>query len=303
MDKQMEINGVAHTETHSEASLKAHSEAYSEAYSEASLKAHSEAQPDKYQQAISRLLHIMDELRAKCPWDRKQTMESLRCNTIEETYELAEAILDSNMDDIRKELGDLLLHVVFYAKIASEKQAFDFADVCNSLCDKLIKRHPHVFGETQVHSDAEIHSNWEKIKLTEGRKSVLQGIPNSLPALVKCVRLQEKAQGIGFDWSEKEGGWDKLKEEIGEFEAELKNGNTENREEEFGDLLFALVKCARNYGIQPENALEKTNRKFKDRFQTMEELVRTDEKQLKEMSLSEMEIYYKKAKAILNKNQ
>lgn len=303
MDKQMEINGVAHTETHSEASLKAHSEAYSEAYSEASLKAHSEAQPDKYQQAISQLLHIMDELRAKCPWDRKQTMESLRCNTIEETYELAEAILDSNMDDIRKELGDLLLHVVFYAKIASEKQAFDFADVCNSLCDKLIKRHPHVFGETQVHSDAEIHSNWEKIKLTEGRKSVLQGIPNSLPALVKCVRLQEKAQGIGFDWSEKEGGWDKLKEEIGEFEAELKNGNTENREEEFGDLLFALVKCARNYGIQPENALEKTNRKFKDRFQTMEELVRTDEKQLKEMSLSEMEIYYKKAKAILNKNQ
>lgn len=271
MDKQMEINGVAHT--------------------------------DRSQQAISRLLHIMDELRAKCPWDRKQTMESLRCNTIEETYELAEAILDKNMDDIRKELGDLLLHVVFYAKIASEKQAFDFADVCNSLCDKLIKRHPHVFGETQVHSDAEIRSNWEKIKLTEGRKSVLQGIPNSLPALVKCVRLQEKAQGIGFDWSEKDGGWDKLKEEIGEFEAKLKNGNTENREEEFGDLLFALVKCARNYGIQPENALEKTNRKFKDRFQTMEELVRTDEKQLKEMSLSEMEIYYKKAKAILNKNQ
>ena len=301
----METNGAARTEAHSEASLKAHSEAHSEA----SLKAHSEAysgtnpeaQPDKYQQAVSRLLNIMDELRAKCPWDRKQTMESLRCNTIEETYELAEAILAGEMDDIRKELGDLLLHVVFYSKIASEKQAFDFADVCNSLCEKLIKRHPHVFGETQVHSDAEIRSNWEKIKLSEGRKSVLEGIPNSLPALVKCVRLQEKAQGIGFDWSEKEGGWDKLKEEMAEFEAELKSGNEENREEEFGDMLFALVKCARNYGIRPENALEKTNLKFKARFQTMEELVRADGKQLKEMPLSEMEKYYQQAKQILNK--
>ena len=260
-----------------------------------------EKNADNAREAITRLLRIMDELREKCPWDRKQTMESLRCNTIEETYELAEAILDENMEEIRKELGDLLLHVVFYAKIASEKQAFDFVDVCNSLCDKLIKRHPHVFGETTVHSDAEIRSNWEKIKLTEGRKSVLEGIPQSLPAMVKAIRLQEKAQGIGFDWSEKEGGWDKLKEEMAEFEAELKSGNAENREEEFGDLLFALIKCARNYDIRPENALEKTNRKFKARFQTMEELVRTDGKQLKEMPLSEMENYYYQAKQILNK--
>lgn len=258
---------------------------------------------DKNLEAMQRLLHIMDELREKCPWDSKQTMESLRCNTIEETYELAGAVLSGDMEEIRKELGDLLLHIVFYAKIGSEKGAFDFADVANGICEKLILRHPHVFGGTSVRNDAEIRSNWEKIKLSEGRASVLEGIPEALPAMVKAIRLQEKAQGIGFDWSEKENGWDKLKEEIGEFEEELENGSAENKESEFGDLLFALIKCARNYHIQAENALEKTNRKFKARFQTMEELIRNDGKQLKDMPLPEMEAYYYKAKESLNQEK
>ena len=257
----------------------------------------------KQLEAMGRLLHIMDELREKCPWDHKQTMESLRCNTIEETYELAGAVLENNMDEVRKELGDLLLHIVFYSKIGSEQGAFDFADVANGICEKLIVRHPHVFGETQVRSDADIRSNWEKIKLSEGRKSVLEGIPEALPAMVKAIRLQEKAQGIGFDWSGNEGGWDKLKEEMAEFEAELKSGDAENREEEFGDMLFALIKCARNYNIQAENALEKTNRKFKARFQAMESLIQKDGKQLKNMQLSEMEPYYYKAKEMLNQKE
>ena len=258
---------------------------------------------DRNLEALQRLLHIMDELREKCPWDSKQTMESLRCNTIEETYELAGAVLSGNLEEVRKELGDLLLHIVFYAKIGSEQGAFDFADVANGICEKLILRHPHVFGDTKVQSDTEIRSNWEKIKLSEGRKSVLEGIPEALPAMVKAIRLQEKAQGIGFDWTEKESGWDKLKEEIAEFETELKDGSAENREEEFGDLLFALIKCARNHHIQAENALEKTNRKFKARFQIMEDLIREDGKQLKNMPLSEMEIYYQKAKALLNQEK
>lgn len=247
-------------------------------------------------QAMQRLLEIMDELRAKCPWDSKQTMESLRCNTIEETYELADAVLDNNLTEIRKELGDLLLHIVFYSKIGSEKGAFDFADVANGICEKLIVRHPHVFGNTDVHSDAEIRSNWEKIKLSEGRKSVLEGIPDSLPALVKAIRLQEKAQGIGFDWKQENGSWNKLKEEIGEFETELKKGTSENKEAEFGDLMFSLVRCARDYHIQAENALEKTNRKFKNRFQQMEELIRKDGKQLQQLSAEEMESYWNEAK-------
>ena len=257
----------------------------------------------KQLEAMGRLLHIMDELREKCPWDHKQTMESLRCNTIEETYELAGAVLENNMDEVRKELGDLLLHIVFYSKIGSEHGAFDFADVANGICEKLIVRHPHVFGETKVKSDADIRSNWEKIKLSEGRKSVLEGIPEALPAMVKAIRLQEKAQGIGFDWSGNEGGWEKLKEEMAEFEAELKSGDAENREEEFGDMLFALIKCARNYNIQAENALEKTNRKFKVRFQAMESLIQKDGKQLKNMQLSEMEPYYYKAKEMLNQKE
>lgn len=247
-------------------------------------------------QAMQRLLDIMDELREKCPWDSKQTMESLRCNTIEETYELAGAVLDENLTEVRKELGDLLLHIVFYAKIGSEKGAFDFADVANGICEKLIVRHPHIFGNTDVHSDAEIRSNWEKIKLSEGRKSVLEGIPDALPALVKAIRLQEKAQGIGFDWKQENGSWDKLKEEIGEFEAELKNGTAADREAEFGDLLFSLVRCARDYHIQAENALEKTNRKFKNRFQQMEDLIRGDGRKLQELSAEEMESYWNEAK-------
>lgn len=247
-------------------------------------------------QAMQRLLDIMDELREKCPWDSKQTMESLRCNTIEETYELAGAVLDENLTEVRKELGDLLLHIVFYARIGSEKGAFDFADVANGICEKLIVRHPHIFGSTDVHSDAEIRSNWEKIKLSEGRKSVLEGIPDALPALVKAIRLQEKAQGIGFDWEQENGSWDKLKEEIGEFEAELKNGTAADREAEFGDLLFSLVRCARDYHIQAENALEKTNRKFKNRFQQMEDLIRGDGRKLQELSAEEMESYWNEAK-------
>ena len=245
---------------------------------------------------MQRLLEIMDELREKCPWDSKQTMESLRCNTIEETYELAGAVLDDDLTEVRKELGDLLLHIVFYAKIGSEKGAFDFADVANGICEKLIVRHPHVFGNTDVHNDAEIRSNWEKIKLSEGRKSVLEGIPDALPALVKAIRLQEKAQGIGFDWKQENGSWDKLKEEIGEFEAELKNGTAADREAEFGDLLFSLVRCARDYHIQAENALEKTNRKFKNRFQRMEGLIREDGRKLQELSAEEMESYWDEAK-------
>ena len=197
---------------------------------------------EKQLEAMGRLLHIMDELREKCPWDHKQTMESLRCNTIEETYELAGAVLENNLDEVRKELGDLLLHIVFYAKIGSEQGAFDFADVANGICEKLIVRHPHVFGETKVKSDADIRSNWEKIKLSEGRKSVLEGIPEALPAMVKAIRLQEKAQGIGFDWSENEGGWDKLKEEMAEFEAELKNGTAEHREEALGSIVCDPLK-------------------------------------------------------------
>lgn len=247
-------------------------------------------------QAMQRLLEIMDELREKCPWDSKQTMESLRCNTIEETYELAEAVLEDNLTEVRKELGDLLLHIVFYARIGSEKGAFDFADVANGICEKLIVRHPHVFGNTLVQNDANIRSNWEKIKLSEGRKSVLEGIPDSLPAMVKAIRLQEKAQGIGFDWKQKNGSWNKLMEEIGEFEAELKNGTSEDKEAEFGDLLFSLVRCARDYHIQAENALEKTNRKFKSRFQLMEELVRKDGKQIQQLSVEQMEEYWNEAK-------
>lgn len=247
-------------------------------------------------QAMQRLLEIMDELRAKCPWDSKQTMESLRCNTIEETYELADAVLANNLTEVRKELGDLLLHIVFYAKIGSEKEAFDFADVANGICEKLIVRHPHVFGNTDVHNDAEIRANWEKIKLSEGRKSVLEGIPEALPAMVKAIRLQEKVQGVGFDWKKENGSWEKLREEIGEFEAELKNGTAEDREAEFGDLLFSLIRCARDYRIQPENALEKTNRKFKNRFQQMEDLIRKDGIQLPQLTAEEMETYWNEAK-------
>lgn len=251
---------------------------------------------DKNSEAILRLLRIMDELREKCPWDSRQNMESLRCNTIEEAYELSEAVIKKDMNEIQKELGDLLLHVVFYSKIGSEQNSFDFADVTNGICEKLIARHPHVFGNTTVNNDNEIRSNWEKIKLSEGRKSVLEGIPDSLPALIKAIRIQEKAGGIGFDWKEKENSWNKLKEEIEEFEEELKNGNENKMEAEFGDLMFSLVKCARIYGIQAENALEKTNLKFKERFRKMEELIHEDGKNIQNLELAEMEIYWKKSK-------
>ena len=213
-------------------------------------------------EAFKRLLDIMDELREKCPWDSKQTFESLRCLTIEETYELTDAILAQNPAEMRGELGDLMLHLVFYSKIADEKRQFNITDVLNGICEKLIRRHPHIFSTTQVNDDEDVKINWEKIKLKEGKnKTVLGGVPQSLPALIKAYRIQDKAHGVGFDWNDSELVWDKVKEEMNEFKAEM-DKNSVNKEEEFGDLLFALVNYARHQHIHPEDALEKTNRKF-----------------------------------------
>jgi len=253
---------------------------------------------NKNHQAIDRLLHIMEELRDKCPWDKKQTIESLRYLTIEETYELSDAILDNDMDEIKKELGDIMLHIVFYSQIAKEKQAFDFADMVNGICEKLITRHPHVFGDVQVNDDEDVKVNWEKIKLAEGRKSVLGGVPKSLPAMVKAFRIQEKVHGVNFDWENSSQVLEKVKEEIGEFEQEAKQNKPQQMEEEFGDMLFSMINYARFVNINPEDALEKTNRKFINRFRKMEELIAQDEKSLSEMNLSEMDIYWEKAKKI-----
>ena len=240
----------------------------------------------------------MDELREKCPWDRKQTFESLRQNTIEETYELATAIMRHDMNEISKELGDVLLHVVFYAKIGSETGDFDIADVCNRLCDKLIFRHPHVYGDEAARNAEEVSHLWEQVKLREkgGNKTVLSGIPDSLPALVKAYRIQDKVANVGFDWEKREDVWAKVKEEIAEFEAEVSNMDAEKATEEFGDVLFALVNAARLYKIRPDNALEKTNLKFMHRFNYIEEQAKAQNRRLEDMSLDEMETLWQQAK-------
>jgi len=250
---------------------------------------------DVKQQAFLRLLGIMDDLRAKCPWDKKQTMESLRHLTIEETYELGEAILKNEPDEIRGEIGDLLLHMVFYSKIASEQGWFDIGDALNAICDKLIHRHPHIYGDVIAEDEETVKSNWEKIKLKEGRKGVLVGVPGSLPALVKASRIQDKARGVGFDWANADEVWAKVREEMEEFRIEAEQGS-DAMEDEFGDLLFSLVNYARFKGINPEDALEKTNRKFIRRFNYLEEHAALDGKVLSEMSLDEMDFYWNEAK-------
>ena len=248
-------------------------------------------------EAFKRLLDIMDELREKCPWDSKQTFESLRCLTIEETYELTDAILAQNPAEMRGELGDLMLHLVFYSKIADEKRQFNITDVLNGICEKLIRRHPHIFSTTQVNDDEDVKINWEKIKLKEGKnKTVLGGVPQSLPALIKAYRIQDKAHGVGFDWNDSELVWDKVKEEMNGFKAEM-DKNSVNKEEEFGDLLFALVNYARHQHIHPEDALEKTNRKFIKRFQYIENKAIANGKSIADLSLDEMENLWQEAKS------
>ena len=246
--------------------------------------------------AFNRLLDIMDELREKCPWDKKQTLESLRHLTIEETYELADAILDNDLPEIKKELGDLLLHIVFYAKIGSEKKAFDIGDVANSISDKLISRHPHIYGDVKVDNVADVKRNWEQLKLKEGKESVLEGVPKSLPAVVKACRIQEKVAGVGFDWEEPAQVWEKVQEELSELNEEIKAGNKENIEKEFGDVLFSMINYARFIDVNPENALEKTNKKFINRFQFLEKAAKEEGKELSNMSLTEMDVYWEKSK-------
>ena len=249
-------------------------------------------------EAFGQLLDILDELRVKCPWDRKQTNESLRTNTIEETYELCEALMREDNTNIKKELGDLLLHIVFYSKIGEEKEAFDIKDVCDSLCQKLIFRHPHVFGEVKAETAGQVSENWEQLKLKEkdGNKSVLSGVPAALPSLIKAYRIQDKARNVGFDWEEREQVWDKVKEEIGEFQAEVANMDKEKAEAEFGDVMFSLINAARLYKINPDNALELTNQKFIRRFNYLEEHTIKEGKNLKDMSLEEMDAIWNEAK-------
>lgn len=249
-------------------------------------------------QAFDRLLTIMDELRAQCPWDKKQTMESLRHLTIEETYELGDAILDNDLEEVKKELGDVLLHIVFYAKIGSETNDFDIADVANSICEKLINRHPHIYGDVKVENEEDVKRNWENIKLKEGKKSVLEGVPNSLPALVKANRIQEKVAGVGFDWEKPEQVWEKVEEELLEFKEEVKLGDIDKMEAEFGDVIFSMVNYARFLDISPENALERTNKKFIKRFQYLEVKAKEMGKTLKEMTLEEMNVFWEEAKKL-----
>lgn len=252
---------------------------------------------DKRLTAFKQLLDIMDELRTSCPWDRKQTIESLRHLTIEETYELADAILENDMEEIKKELGDLLLHIVFYARIAQESNAFDITEVIAGINEKLIKRHPHIYGDIIAETDEQVKQNWEQIKLQEGRKRVLSGVPEALPAMIKAYRIQDKARGVGFDWERPEQVWEKVLEEMGELRHEVKNGSNLIRvEEEFGDLMFALVNYARFIGINPENALERTNKRFVKRFEHLEASVKTKGKDLRKMNIKEMESFWKKAK-------
>lgn len=247
---------------------------------------------------FGRLLDIMDQLRTKCPWDREQTNESLRKLTIEEVYELGDAILDNDPQEIKKELGDILLHIVFYAKIGEEQAQFDIGDVINNLIDKLIYRHPHVFGTTEVSNSEQVITNWENLKLKEkGRgKRVLEGVPAALPALIKANRIQEKVKGVGFDWEVKEQVWDKVKEELAELEVEMKAASRKEMESEFGDLLFSMVNVARLYGIDPESALERTNQKFTRRFKYLEDNTLLKGKSLQEMTLEEMDVFWNEAK-------
>lgn len=248
--------------------------------------------------AFDRLLTIMDELREQCPWDKKQTLQTLRHLTIEETYELGDAILDNDLNEVKNELGDLLLHIVFYARIGSETNSFDIADVANSICDKLINRHPHIYGDVSVANEEDVKRNWEDIKLREGKKSVLEGVPNSLPALVKANRIQEKVAGVGFDWERPEQVFEKVKEELSELQEELNSGNRDKLEAEFGDVLFSIVNYARFLDINPESALERTNKKFIKRFQYLEGKAKEKRKNLKEMSLAEMDVFWEEAKKI-----
>lgn len=248
--------------------------------------------------AFDRLLDIMDDLREKCPWDRKQTMKSLRHLTIEETYELGDAILEGDLDEVRKELGDLLLHIVFYSKIGSETGEFDIADVANGISDKLISRHPHIYGDVVVSSEEDVKRNWENLKLKEGKKSVLEGVPASLPALVKASRIQEKVAGVGFDWEEPRQVFEKLQEELEEFQQEVDAANQEEMELEFGDVLFSMINYARFLNINPENALERTNKKFISRFQFLENRAKEKNRDLKEMTLEEMEEIWQESKGM-----
>lgn len=249
-------------------------------------------------EAFERLLDIMDDLREKCPWDKKQTLESLRHLTIEETYELGDAILDNNLNEIKKELGDLLLHIVFYAKIGSEQHSFDMADVANEICDKLIHRHPHIYGDVVVENEEQVKQNWEKLKLKEGKKSVLEGVPKSLPALVKASRIQDKAKGVGFDWEESHQVWDKVQEELNEFQTEVRLGNQDEIEAEFGDVLFSMINYARFLNINPEDALERTNKKFIKRFMYLESKANELGKNLSDMTLAEMDVFWEEAKRL-----
>ena len=249
-------------------------------------------------EAFGRLLDIMDELREKCPWDKKQTIQSLRHLTIEETYELGDAILDNDLQEVKKELGDLLLHIVFYAKIGNESGAFDIADVANEICDKLIYRHPHIYGDVEVKDEEEVKQNWEKLKLKEGKKSVLEGVPKSLPALVKASRIQDKVKGVGFDWEEPQQVWEKVQEELDELQVEVATGDHDKIEAEFGDVLFSMINYARFLDINPEDALERTNKKFIKRFQYLESKAGQMGKQLSEMSLAEMDVFWNEAKKL-----
>ena len=244
-------------------------------------------------EAFGKLLDVLDELRVKCPWDAKQTNESLRPNTVEEVMELSDALLGDDVQSIKKELGDVLLHIIFYSKIADEQDRFDVADVCNALREKLVFRHPHVFGSVHVDGADEVTQNWEQIKLKEkgGNKTVLAGVPSSLPSLIKAYRIQEKAANVGFDWEQREDVWAKVKEELGEVEAEMRKGDTDNEEKEFGDLLFSIVNAARLYGVNPDTALEKTNRKFISRFNPVEKGAHENGRKLNEMRLAEMDEY------------
>ncbi len=253
---------------------------------------------DRKLKAFERLLDIMDQLREGCPWDKKQTFESLRTLTIEETYELADSILKGEKQEIKKELGDILLHIVFYAKIGSETNDFDIADVCDGISEKLIYRHPHIFSDTKVADASEVEENWEQLKLKEkgGNKTVLEGVPKSLPALVKANRIQDKVRGVGFDWDEKEQVWEKVKEEMLELEAEIKKGDQDKMEAEFGDMFFSLINAARLYNVNPENALERTNQKFTKRFNYLESKTMKQGRNLKDMNLEEMDEIWEEAK-------
>lgn len=255
------------------------------------------ASVEEKKEAFARLLKIMDELRENCPWDKKQTMETLRILTIEETYELADAIIENDKEEIKKELGDLMLHLVFYSRIGSEQGHFDVADVLHAVCDKLIERHPHIYGDVKVQNEEEVKANWEKIKLKDPNKTVLSGVPLSLPSMVKATRIQEKARGVGFDWDNQEQVWEKVNEELSELKYEIDH-QTNKVEEEFGDLLFSLINYARFIGVNPEDALEKTNKKFIKRFTYLELNAKKDGKDLSSMTLEEMDAYWNKAKEL-----